>query len=167
MIKVLFDLKKEYYFTSLYPVYKELSKDPNYDICFHVGKDHKRFLGIFLIKQKSEIEDRLRAQGLKLTDQTAGFDLVICGDVLKKPERYGDVVRVHLDHGVGTKTLRIRNIKKQEHYHYHVFLEGDFQDPDYKARRDNLLVISGDCTDAKDVCFCTILEEGLVDQGFL
>ena len=62
MIKVLFDLKKEYYFTSLYPVYKELSKDPNYDIYFHVGKDHKRFLGIFLIKQKSEIEDRLKKE---------------------------------------------------------------------------------------------------------
>ena len=124
MIKVLFDLKKEYYFTSLYPVYKELSKDPNYDIYFYVGKDHKRFLGIFLIKQRSEIEDRLKKKGLKITEQTAGFDLVICGDVLKKPERYGDVVRVHMDHGVGTKTLRIRNIKKQKDYHYHVFLEG-------------------------------------------
>ena len=39
----------------------------------------------------------------------------------------------------------------------HVFLEGDFQDPDYKARRENLLIIAGDCTDAKDVCFCTFL----------
>jgi len=39
----------------------------------------------------------------------------------------------------------------------HVFLEGDFQDPDYKARRENLLIISGDCTDAKEVCFCTLL----------
>ncbi len=38
----------------------------------------------------------------------------------------------------------------------HVFLEGNFQDPDYKARRDGLLIISADCTDAKDVCFCTL-----------
>jgi len=33
---------------------------------------------------------------------------------------------VHLDHGVGIKTLRIRNIKKQPDYHYHVFLEGQY-----------------------------------------
>ena len=38
----------------------------------------------------------------------------------------------------------------------HVFLEGGYEDPDYKARRENLLIISGDCTDAKEVCFCTL-----------
>ncbi|MCF7793942.1 MAG: CDP-glycerol glycerophosphotransferase family protein [Candidatus Cloacimonetes bacterium] len=126
MIKVLFDLKKEYYFNSLYPMYLELSKDPKYDIYFHVGKDHKRWLGIFLISQTKEIETKLKKQGLKITSETNGFDLVICGDVLKNPEKYGDCVRVHLDHGVGTKTLRIRNIKKQPDYHYHVFLEGQY-----------------------------------------
>ncbi len=124
MIKVLFDLKKEYYFNSLQPVYEELKKDPEYDIQFYVGKDEKRFLGIFLIPQKKQIEEKLLKLGLKLTDKTEGFDLVVCGDVLKYPQHYGDVVRVHLDHGVGTKTLRIRNIKKQKDYHYHVFLEG-------------------------------------------
>jgi len=126
MIKVLFDLKKEYYFNSLYPMYLELSKDPKYDIYFHVGKDHKRFLGIFLISQTREIESKLKKKGLKITSETSGFDLVICGDVLKHPEKYGECVRVHLDHGVGTKTLRIRNIKKQPDYHYHVFLEGQY-----------------------------------------
>ena len=124
MIKVLFDLKKEYYFTSLYPFYLQLAKDPDYQISFQAGKDHKRFLGIFLIRQRSEIEARLREKGLRITDRCDGFDLVVCGDVLKNPERYGNAVRVHLDHGVGTKTLRIRNLKKQENYRYHVFLEG-------------------------------------------
>ncbi len=38
----------------------------------------------------------------------------------------------------------------------HVFLEGDFQDPDYQFRRNGLLIISGDCTEAKEVCFCTL-----------
>jgi len=124
MIKVLFDLKKEYYLNSLQPVYEEMKKDPEYDIQFYVGKDEKRLLGIFLLPQKKQIEERLIKMGLKITDKTDGFDLVICGDVLKYPERYGDVTRVHLDHGVGTKTLRIRNIKKQKDFRYHVFLEG-------------------------------------------
>ncbi len=126
MIKVLFDLKKEYYFNSLFPLYLEMKNDNRYDIFWGVGKDHKRRLGIFLISQTKEIESKLKKQGLKVTSQTAGFDLVICGDVLKHPEKYGDCVRVHIDHGVGTKTLRIRNIKKQRDYRYHVFLEGRY-----------------------------------------
>ncbi|KAA3619693.1 MAG: CDP-glycerol glycerophosphotransferase [Calditrichaeota bacterium] len=126
MIKVLFDLKKEYYFNSLYPLYRELARDPNYDLWINIGKDQKRFLGIFLISEKNRIASRLESEGYKLTDETAGFDLVVCGDALKNPEKYGDVKRVHLDHGVGIKTLRIRNIVKQEQFHYHVFLEGQY-----------------------------------------
>jgi len=126
MIKVLFDLKKEYYFNSLFPVYDALKEDADYDIYFNVGKDHKRFLGIFLIEQKNEIEERLAAKGLKFTDDVSGFDVVICGDALKNPERYGDTIRIHLDHGVGIKTLRIRNVYRQNDYHYHVFLEGQY-----------------------------------------
>ncbi|KAA3615696.1 MAG: CDP-glycerol glycerophosphotransferase [Calditrichaeota bacterium] len=126
MIKVLFDLKKEYYFNSLYPIYKELKKDPDYDIYFNIGKDQKRFLGLFLIEQKNEIEERLKEHNLKFTDDVSGFDLVVCGDALKKPERYGDTIRAHMDHGVGIKTLRIRNIARQKNYHYHVFLEGKY-----------------------------------------
>jgi CDP-Glycerol:Poly(glycerophosphate) glycerophosphotransferase len=126
MIKVLFDLKKEYYFNSLFPVYDALKEDPDYDIYFNVGKDQKRFLGIFLIEQKNKIEDRLAEKGLKFTDDVSGFDAVICGDALKNPERYGKTIRIHLDHGVGIKTLRIRNIYRQKDYHYHVFLEGQY-----------------------------------------
>ncbi len=126
MIKVLFDLKKEYYFNSLYPLYKELAKDPNYDLSINIGKDQKRFLGIFLISEKGRITGRLEKEGYKLTDKTSEFDLIVCGDALKNPEKYGDAMRVHLDHGVGIKTLRIRNIVKQQGYHYHVFLEGRY-----------------------------------------
>jgi len=126
MIKVLFDLKKEYYFNSLFPVYDQLKNDPHYDIYFNVGKDQKRFLGIFLIEQKNQIKERLAQKGLKFTDDVSGFDVVICGDALKNPERYGETIRIHLDHGVGIKTLRIRNIYRQKDYHYHVFLEGQY-----------------------------------------
>ena len=126
MIKVLFDLKKEYYYNALFPVYKQLKKDPDYDIYFNVGKDHKRILGLFLVQQKKGIEKRLSKEGLRFTNDVSGFDLLICGDALKKPERYGDVTRVHLDHGMGIKTLRIRNIARQKDFHYHVFLEGQY-----------------------------------------
>ncbi|MEA1972777.1 MAG: CDP-glycerol glycerophosphotransferase family protein, partial [Candidatus Cloacimonadota bacterium] len=126
MIRVLFDLKKQYYLNSLKPVYDELANDSDYDIYLNIGNDQRRFLGIFLISEKKNIADRLINQGYKLTDKTNGFDAVICGDALKKPERYGDTKRFHLDHGVGIKTLRIRNIIRQKNYHYHVFLEGKY-----------------------------------------
>ncbi len=53
---------------------------------------------------------------------------------------------------VGAKACDLASLRILDH----VFLEGDFEDPDYKARREDLLIISGDCTDAKEVCFCTL-----------
>ncbi len=126
MIKVLFDLKKEYYFNSLFPLYQQLAIDPTYDIYLNIGDDQTRFLGLFLVSQKKRIRADFEARGYKVTDETRGYDVVVCGDALKHPERYGDLLRVHLDHGVGIKTLRIRNIVKQEKYWYHVFLEGQY-----------------------------------------
>ncbi|PIE78972.1 MAG: CDP-glycerol glycerophosphotransferase [Candidatus Delongbacteria bacterium] len=126
-VKVLFDLKKEYYLNSLYPLYKELAKDERYDLYVNVGSDQKRFLGLFLLSKKSKIEKKLLKEGYKLTQDTKGFDLIVCGDALKNPNRYDrDNIKVHLDHGVGIKTLRIRNIVKQKDLHYHVFLEGNY-----------------------------------------
>jgi sulfhydrogenase subunit beta (sulfur reductase) len=37
-----------------------------------------------------------------------------------------------------------------------VFAEGEIADPFYKANRDNITIISSDCTDARDTCFCTL-----------
>ena len=68
MIKVLFDLKKEYYFNSLYPFYKELAGDPDYDLWINIGKDQKRFLGLFLVSNKKRVYSNLEKQGYKLTD---------------------------------------------------------------------------------------------------
>jgi len=40
----------------------------------------------------------------------------------------------------------------------HVFLEGDFEDPFYAARRRKTLVISADCTGPYETCFCVAVE---------
>jgi ferredoxin len=37
----------------------------------------------------------------------------------------------------------------------YVFLEGDCQDPYYKVRREAAFLVSADCAEPKDVCFCT------------
>ena len=125
-IRVLFDLKKEYYFNSLYPLYLAMSKDPRYDLWIRVGSDQNRFLGIFLLSNKSRIAKSLVGRGFQVTENTRGFDAIIVGDALEKPSRYDRVPIFHLDHGVGIKTLRIRNIVKQKSIRYNVFLEGQY-----------------------------------------
>ncbi len=126
MKKILFDLKKEYYFNSLHPLYIVMSQDSDYELWIRVGEDQHRFLGIFLVSNRSRVEDDLRERGFQVTDKTTGFDAVICGDALRNPGKYGDIPKFHLDHGVGIKTLRIRNIVRQKSTRYHVFLEGRY-----------------------------------------
>ena len=126
MKKILFDLKKEYYFNSLYPLFLEMSRDPRYDLWIRVGKDQHRFLGVILVSNRSRIEQNLVSRGFQVTGCTSGFDGVVCGDALRNPERYQGVPVFHLDHGVGIKTLRIRNIVRQKNMRYHVFLEGRY-----------------------------------------
>lgn len=38
-----------------------------------------------------------------------------------------------------------------------VQIEGEFTDPFYKIRRENMFVIAADCTDCGDTCFCNLL----------
>ena len=41
-----------------------------------------------------------------------------------------------------------------------VFLEGDYVDPAYKARRENLLIIAVNCGQAGNTCFCVSMNTG-------
>lgn len=38
-----------------------------------------------------------------------------------------------------------------------VLLEGEFEDPFYRARRERMIVIGADCTDCGESCFCNLL----------
>jgi CDP-glycerol glycerophosphotransferase (TagB/SpsB family) len=126
MIKVLFNLEMEYHLNSLYPLYEQYRNDKDYDIYFRVGKDPAKFLGLFKYSRKKKIISRLEESDIQITETTTGFDVVICGDALISPENYGDAIKIHVDHGVGIKTSRIRNLKAQKNQRYHVFLEGDY-----------------------------------------
>ncbi len=49
----------------------------------------------------------------------------------------------------------------------YVFLGGEEEDPPYKLRRDNIIMVSGDCPDFKDVCFCLAMGgKPFPDSGF-
>jgi len=54
---------------------------------------------------------------------------------------------------VGLRACELRALA----YLDQVLLEGDFQDPTYAARRDALTVVSVDCADCRETCFCTLV----------
>lgn len=48
-----------------------------------------------------------------------------------------------------------------------VFAEEDFEDPFYTKRRKSMFVISADCTEPGETCFCGIFDgQGFADKGF-
>ncbi len=53
----------------------------------------------------------------------------------------------------GTKACDLRSLKVLDH----VFLEGEIEDPFYKARRENTILIASDCTEFTENCFCLAL----------
>ncbi len=126
-IRVLFELVQEYYWPAMKPVYEQFAADSRYDLFVKVGYNHTRFLGIFLIRQKGKIEQKYRTMGFQVTDETSGFDIVICGDTLKYPESYGNALLCNVDHGPCTKSLRYRNLLKQPNTKYVVFAEGPYR----------------------------------------
>jgi len=54
---------------------------------------------------------------------------------------------------IGVKTCDLNALAVMDK----MFMEGEFIDTYYKGRRENTIIISSDCTDAKDTCFCTLL----------
>jgi ferredoxin len=53
----------------------------------------------------------------------------------------------------GVKNCDLASLNLQDY----VFKEGIEVDPFYEQRRDNLLIISSDCTDFKETCFCLVM----------
>jgi sulfhydrogenase subunit beta (sulfur reductase) len=54
---------------------------------------------------------------------------------------------------LGVKACDLSALEVQDR----VYLEGDFKDKFYAARRENLIIISSDCTDCLPTCFCTLV----------
>lgn len=124
--RILFDLKKEYYFNSFISILKAFEGDDRFELAFYVGRDDERRWGIFPISNRKRIEKTLWLKSYNIVDSPHGFDAVVAADALRNPERYGEIKRFVSDHGPGTKTLRMRNIVQQKNYRYTVFVEGQY-----------------------------------------
>jgi len=82
-------------------------------------------------------------------DGTLGFS---------EPEHEANKIAV-----IGARACDIAALKIHDQH----FLEQQFVDPYYKARRDNLLVIAVNCSQPADTCFCHSTGDGpFVETGF-
>ncbi len=126
-VNVLFEIVQEYYWPAMEPIYRELEKDPAYRLSIRIGPNQKRFAGIFLVSQRESIERKFAGMGLRVTRDTAGYDVVICGDTVKHPEIFGSAILCNVDHGPCFKTLRYRNLLKQPKTPYLVLAEGPYR----------------------------------------
>ena len=64
---------------------------------------------------------------------------------------------------VGASACDVRAVEALDR----VFLEGDFKDPFYEERRKKSLIVSADCTDPLETCFCVLVGvKPYAEKGF-
>ena len=127
MIRLLFEVGHLYHRAALDPLYQVFRQDPQYDIAFTCSHDAERRFGLFNRSLQGELEARFRAEGLTIADSTRGFDVVITGDTVRDPQRYGETLLCFVNHGTGIKNIMYRNLRVQAQTRYHVFIEGQYR----------------------------------------
>jgi hypothetical protein len=126
-LKVLFVIGHEYHRASLDPVYETMKKRGRFDIHFTCTDEKERRWVFFQRSLKPQVEAGLRAEGLDVTDQRSGFDVVVTGDIFRDPRQYGDSLLCFINHGTGIKTILYRLLAKHKDTRYVIFVEGDYR----------------------------------------
>ncbi len=127
MIRLLFEIGHLYHRAAIDPLYHVFRQDPRYDIAFVCSHDAERRFGLFSRSLRRNLEARFRAEGLTIADDTRGFDIVIVGDTVRDPKRYGTTLLCFVNHGTGIKNILHRNLRQQPRTRYQIFVEGDYR----------------------------------------
>ena len=126
-IRLLFEVGHLYHRAALDPLYQVFRQDERYDIAFTCSYDTERHWGIFNRSLRRELEGRFRREGLNVTRETRGFDVVIVGDTVRDPRRYGTALLCFVNHGTGIKNILYRNLRQHMQTPYQIFVEGTYR----------------------------------------
>lgn len=126
-VRVLFRIGHLYHRASLDPIYQCMKERGGYDIYFTCPDDKERRFLIFQRSLRRELEEDLESEGLRVTRETDGFDVVVTGDVLRKHDEYGDALLCFINHGTGIKTILYRLLAKARDTRYLIFVEGEYR----------------------------------------
>jgi hypothetical protein len=127
MITVLFEVGHLYHRAALDPLCHVFRQDKDYEVAFACSYDARRRLGLFDRSLKQELEARFRAEGLVVADDPRGFDVVIVGDPVRNPGRFGSTLLCFVNHGTGIKKLRPWYLRALTETRYQVFVEGEYR----------------------------------------
>ena len=125
--RVLFRIGHLYHRASLDPIYRCMRERGGYDIYFTCPDDRERVFLLFQRSLRNKIEAELEREGLRVTRDTGGFDVVVTGDVLRRPGEYGDALLCFINHGTGIKTILYRLLAKAADTRYLIFVEGEYR----------------------------------------
>jgi hypothetical protein len=125
--KILFAIAHQYHRASLDPIYECMKVGGNYDIYFSCTEEKRGRWRFFQKSLRKDIEAGFRAQGLKTTQETGGFDAVVTGDILRDARPYGGALLCFINHGTGIKTILYRLLAKHKDTPYAIFVEGEYR----------------------------------------
>jgi formate hydrogenlyase subunit 6/NADH:ubiquinone oxidoreductase subunit I len=133
--------------------YSDVNKE---DIVFNEYRSIEPFSRNFFTHFKEEVCEYFMVQEsmlLRSTGKTFPIPLrksprvIAEGDFLEEEEKKRKEKPIAI---CGVKNCDLFSSKIQDF----VFLGGNEQDPNYREKRENALIISGDCPSFKEVCFC-------------
>lgn len=127
MIRLLFEVGHLYHRAAFDPLYQVFRQDDRYDIAFACSHDAERHFGVLNRSLKQELETRFCREGLKVAHDTSGFDVVIVGDTVRDPRRYGAALLCFINHGTGIKNILYRNLRQHMQTPYQIFVEGEYR----------------------------------------
>jgi hypothetical protein len=125
--KILFAIAHQYHRASLDPIYECMKASGRYDISFSCTEEKRSRWRFFQKSLRSEIEAGFRAEGLRTTADTRGFDAVVTGDILRDARPYGGALLCFVNHGTGIKTILYRLLAKHKDTPYAIFVEGEYR----------------------------------------
>jgi hypothetical protein len=128
----------EYHRASLDPIYECMRARGAYDISFACTDEKTRRWLFFQRSLRSQVEQSLGREGLRTTRETTGFDVVVTGDILRRPEKYAPALLCFINHGTGIKTILYRLLARHMRDRYMIFVEGE-----YRKRRISDLGVTG------------------------
>ncbi len=114
------------------------------------------------IKYDSSVETPLEFNDIRTCTPVKDFLFPLCelAAVLPEPSEPEDIKPFAV---FGLKECDLRSIEILDK----VFAEEEFRDPSYVRRRDNMFIISSDCSEPGESCFCNLFEgRGFAGSGF-
>lgn len=130
MVKILFKLGFLYHRAAMDPVIEQFAADPRYDIAMSWAEEkERRLFGLFRRSVSAKFRSVALDPRFRFVPEDSGerFDVVVVGDAVRDPDRYGNTLLCVAYHGTSLKTNQYRIMKDAVRTKYQLFVEGQYR----------------------------------------